>query len=106
MVGRHEEVVPVVVVDLDGTLLRGNSFKLYVRCGACALLRKRRLGGFVRLLAATFLRKLSVITHNRYREMMGLYFKYCWLKGWVTVTNFLVDFSAQTLVIHVHLRAV
>jgi phosphoserine phosphatase len=69
MVGGYEEVVSVVVVDLDGTLLRGNSFKLYVRCGACALLRKRSLGGFVRLLAATFLRKLSVITHNRYREI-------------------------------------
>lgn len=35
---------------------------------------------------------------------MGLCFKYCWTS--LGHSNFLADFSAQTLVFHVHVRAV
>ena len=63
MVGRYE-LARVVVVDLDGTLISGNSCKLYVRVG----LKKAGMQGKLRLLCALAQRKLGLITHNALRE--------------------------------------
>lgn len=53
-----------VVVDLDGTLLRGNSFKLYVRAALEYLPLSERI-----IIAGTYLlRKARVISHNEFRS--------------------------------------
>lgn len=65
MVSRHETLCPVVAVDLDGTLLRANSFKLYIRVGLKTTGAARRAA----LLAATAVRKLKIISHNHYRAI-------------------------------------
>lgn len=61
MVGRREELARAVVVDLDGTLLRQNSFRLFVRS---AMRTRHRF----RIIWATILRKTGVLSHNEYRE--------------------------------------
>ncbi len=61
MVGRRQELARALVVDLDGTLIRENSFRLYVKAG----LRSRHAPA---LLAATLLRRLGAYSHNAYRE--------------------------------------
>lgn len=69
MVGRHEDIARVVVVDLDGTLLRANSFRIYVRCGLRVLARRRKAVSFLRVLYCALRRKSGLISHNRYREI-------------------------------------
>lgn len=64
MVEGRNEIARVVVVDLDGTYLRANSFRMYVRAGF-SLLRGMRLA---KLAMATLLRKLHVLSHNSFRQ--------------------------------------
>ncbi|MDE6285935.1 MAG: haloacid dehalogenase-like hydrolase [Muribaculaceae bacterium] len=52
------------MVDLDGTLLRGNSFKLYVR----AALEHLPLSERITIGVAYLLRKARVISHNEFRS--------------------------------------
>ncbi len=66
MVGRCKGIVRAVVVDLDGTLLRGNSFKLYVR----AALEYLPLTERIRIAGAYILRKARVISHNEFRAQV------------------------------------
>lgn len=61
MVSGCTELAKAVVVDLDGTLIRQNSFRLYVR----AALHTRRRAAIV---WATLLRKTGLLSHNAYRE--------------------------------------
>lgn len=64
MVEGCSKTARVVIVDLDGTYLRANSFRMYVRAGFSLLggLRLARLAG------ATLLRKLRLLSHNSYRQ--------------------------------------
>lgn len=61
MVDRRPKLTRAVVVDLDGTLLRHNSFRTYVRAG----LRTRHAP---LVLWHTLVRKLGLTGHNSYRE--------------------------------------
>ncbi|MDE6269616.1 MAG: haloacid dehalogenase-like hydrolase [Muribaculaceae bacterium] len=61
MVDGRSQLSRAVVVDLDGTLLRQNSFRLYVRAGI-----KTRHAPFV--LLNTIVRKMGLTDHNSYRE--------------------------------------
>lgn len=66
MVGRCQKIVRAVAVDLDGTLLRGNSFKLYVR----AALEFLPLSERIVIAGAYLLRKARVISHNEFRSQV------------------------------------
>lgn len=61
MVSRRTELAKAVVIDLDGTLIRQNSFRLYVRA---AMHTRRR----VAIAWTTLLRKAGLLSHNAYRE--------------------------------------
>lgn len=61
MVSGCTELAKAVVVDLDGTLIRQNSFRLYVRA---AMHTRRRMA----IAWATLLRKAGLLSHNAYRE--------------------------------------
>lgn len=63
MVSRHEETAKTIVVDLDGTLLLDNSFRIYVREG----LRILPASGKAALVFTTLLRKSGLMSHNAYR---------------------------------------
>lgn len=66
------EKTPCIVVDLDGTLLRGNSFRLFIRFLASRLRARGRwmeLGSVVGLLAA---RRLRLISHVRMKHPIHL----------------------------------
>lgn len=55
---------PLVVIDLDGTLVKGNTFRIFVKCGLRHLLRKH---AYFKYLTACFLlamRKIDVINHR------------------------------------------
>lgn len=55
----------VTVVDLDGTLIRGNTLHIYIRCGMRRFLRQRRYGTLARTLLYLAGRKMRFITHRR-----------------------------------------
>lgn len=61
MVSGCTKLAKAVVVDLDGTLIRQNSFRLYVRA---AMHTRRRTA----IAWATLLRKAGLLSHNAYRE--------------------------------------
>ncbi len=70
MVNGHEkmtadgvELTPCAVVDLDGTLLRGNSFRLFIRFLAGKLRRERRYASLSRIIALLAARRLRLISH-------------------------------------------
>lgn len=54
----------LAVFDLDGTVVRGNTLHIYIRAGARAMLRQRRLGAFARLLGIMTLRRLKLVSHR------------------------------------------
>lgn len=55
----------LVVVDLDGTLIAGNSLHIYLQCGARSLLRKGKFGAALQLLGLCGLRVLRIVSHRR-----------------------------------------
>lgn len=57
--------VPCVVVDLDGTLLQGNSLRRLIRYMAVKLLRERRLWLLAKLCGLAALRRVKAISHVR-----------------------------------------
>lgn len=57
-----------VAVDLDGTLLRGNSFRLYVRAGLRSLWRRRRYSALAGLLLHAALRRARLSSHRRFKQ--------------------------------------
>ena len=64
MVDGRTQIAPVVVVDFDGTLIRGNSFRLYVRLG----MRHASPVGKVGLVWAWALRRCGLIGHAAFRR--------------------------------------
>lgn len=64
MVDGRTPVAPVVVVDFDGTLIRGNSFRLYVRLG----MRRASAWGRARLAWWWTVRKCGLIGHAAFRR--------------------------------------
>lgn len=76
MVNRQLEVIPerhpdsmegargVVVTDLDGTLLRGNSLKWILKAGLKRLLRSGRLSSFLAVLGLGGLCMMRIVSHE------------------------------------------
>lgn len=58
----------VIVVDLDGTLLKGNSLRIYINCGMRESLRKLRIMEFMRIAFAAGLRGLRIISHRNMKK--------------------------------------
>ncbi|MDE7407208.1 MAG: haloacid dehalogenase-like hydrolase [Muribaculaceae bacterium] len=66
--GRPTVIKRAVIVDLDGTLITGNSFRLYLlRAGQGALYRGRILTAS-QLCVLVALRKLRLISHNTLKQ--------------------------------------
>jgi phosphoserine phosphatase len=55
----------LVVVDLDGTLIAGNSLHIYLKCGAAELLRTGNIISALKVLGLGALRVLRIISHRR-----------------------------------------
>ena len=64
MVDGRAQVAPVAVVDFDGTLIRGNSFRLYVRLG----MRRASVWGKARLAWWWAVRRCGLIGHAAFRR--------------------------------------
>lgn len=62
---KDDSAKKLVVVDLDGTLLRGNSLHIYIICGIHALWRRKKLPKLARLAAVLTLRWLRLISHRQ-----------------------------------------
>ena len=58
---RHQ----LMAVDLDGTLVNGNTLKMYIRCGLERLVRRCRYGRVLRIAGWMALRRLRVVSHAR-----------------------------------------
>ena len=56
---------PAIIIDLDGTLLRTNTFSDYILYSCCQSLRFFRLDLVFLLLLFSLLRKLRIISHAR-----------------------------------------
>lgn len=59
-----------IIVDLDGTLLRRNSFKEYLKFAAWQSLRQLRIDVIPRIAAWIAVRKLRLITHSRLKQRL------------------------------------
>lgn len=59
-----------IIVDLDGTLLRRNSFKKYLKFAAWQSLRQLRIDVIPRIAAWIAVRKLRLITHSRLKQRL------------------------------------
>lgn len=55
----------LAVIDLDGTLVRGNTLHIYMQAGARSLWRTRRYGKLAALLGISALRALRLVSHRR-----------------------------------------
>lgn len=55
----------MIAVDFDGTLLRGNSLRLYLRVGVVELLIRRKLGRIGRIAWIVGMRRLRLVSHAR-----------------------------------------
>ncbi len=55
----------LVVVDLDGTLIAGNSLHIYLKCGVMSLLHDGKWGKALRVLLLGGLRVLRIVSHRR-----------------------------------------
>lgn len=61
--GTRTSECAVVALDLDGTLISGNSLHLYLRCGLNSAIRQRRWRDLRGILGALLLRRLRRISH-------------------------------------------
>lgn len=59
-----------IIIDLDGTLLRTNTFSDYILYSCCQSLRSFRLDLVFLLLLFSFLRKLRIISHARMKYLI------------------------------------
>lgn len=64
MTGRRQPATALVVTDLDGTLVRGNTLHIYLRCGLTDCLRRHRYGRALSITALMCLRRLRIISHR------------------------------------------
>lgn len=64
MVDRRKiDYIPVTVVDLDGTYIKGNSLIIYLSCGIKYLASRGKAMAIARILRAILLRKLGRYSH-------------------------------------------
>lgn len=61
---------PCTVVDLDGTLVDGNTLKIYLGCGLRYLIVRRKIRPVLRLLNALSRRKLGKSDHHQMKEVI------------------------------------
>ena len=61
---------PAIIIDLDGTLLRTNTFSDYILYSCCQSLRSFRLDLVFLLLLFSLLRKLRIITHAHMKYLI------------------------------------
>ena len=61
---------PCTVIDLDGTLVDGNTLKIYLDCGLRYLLSRRKFSSVLRLLKAVTKRKLRRCNHRQMKEVI------------------------------------
>lgn len=54
----------LMAIDLDGTLLRGNTLRIYMRCGLGQMWRRHHYGRMLRALWLIALRRLRLIHHT------------------------------------------
>ncbi len=59
-----------IIIDLDGTLLRTNTFSDYILYSCCQSLRSCRLDLVFLLLSLSLFRKLRIITHARMKYLI------------------------------------
>lgn len=64
--------VPCVVVDLDGTLIRANSFRLFIRFLAARLRRRGGWGSLAEIAGLLAARRLRLISHVRMKHPIHL----------------------------------
>ncbi len=55
----------LTVVDLDGTLVNGNTLHVFMRCSLAAMIRQKRLYTAVKFCIMAFMRKLKLVSHRR-----------------------------------------
>ena len=63
MMPLSESCVPLVALDLDGTLVSGNTLHIYIRCGLRQMMRRRRIARLGRSLALLAARKAGLVSH-------------------------------------------
>lgn len=72
-IASHDDRRPLLVVDLDGTLIAGNSLHIYIRCAMRQMARRGRLDLLARTAALLGLRKVKAISHARMKfGILGL----------------------------------
>ena len=55
----------LVALDLDGTLIAGNSLHVYIRCGLAQLIRTANIISALKVVALVVLRFVRIISHRR-----------------------------------------
>ena len=55
----------LMAVDLDGTLIRGNTLRIYIKCGISRLWQKHHYGRVFRILLWLLARRLRLVSHAR-----------------------------------------
>ncbi len=65
MVGRHEQQINhnAVIVDLDGTLICGNTLRMYMKYCIISYMHSFRIGRLLRMVVAIILRGCRISTH-------------------------------------------
>ncbi len=62
------DLVPCTVVDLDGTYIKGNTLKIFLKCGLRFLIRHNNYRDFRRLVFVVGKRQLRLSTHTEMRD--------------------------------------
>lgn len=62
--GERPYEIPCIVVDLDGTLLRANSLRLFIRYMVRKLWRERRVAPLMRICGLLAARRMRIIPHK------------------------------------------
>lgn len=63
MTSASDASVPLVALDLDGTLVCGNTLHIYIRCGLRQMLRRGRMLRLARSLGLLLARKAGLVSH-------------------------------------------
>jgi phosphoserine phosphatase len=80
------------VFDLDGTLIKVNSFKEISKQLAFTLLRKLRITAYLKLVVWYLIRKLYIISHLYFkRQVVGIFENYLTEKEKQTIVHFVFD---------------
>lgn len=63
-------MLSIVVVDLDGTLIKGNSLHVYIKCGLKKAVLDADIPVLFKILCALSLRKLRLINHFKMKSIV------------------------------------